>query len=205
MVDCWDEGQNKLVLMHEFGLHQWKMRIIQNPPLKKFLLFQVFSFVSWTIQQGENYSILSVALCGRRTEGGWLCAWQSIESLFMKHQLLLCQIYISFIILFLFYCSCFFPPFIHSVFLSVGKSGSWSYLWAAESTPSLLTVDELRIVQTKLINSVIQSQYRWLPVTEHFSNADIDWFWNFPKRFCCKSINYLRIKQDIQGQELQWT
>lgn len=75
----------------------------------------------------EIMSALRFALRGHRTDGGWLHAWLSIDSLFIKHQLPLCLPCFGFIILspesFL-----FFHSFIQSLIPFISKGDSWSYL-----------------------------------------------------------------------------
>ncbi len=152
---------------------------------KYFFLFfqrQISPFVSLKVQRSGNYSSLSVALWGHRTELGWLRAWQNIDSLSIKRQFLLC---------FTLY------QFRHTLFLLSQSFLSLSHSFnffppSGKMTPGLISDEQNQHPPSShwmgcllsRLNWVIQSQLRWTPLTEHFSSTDDDWFWNFnfPKK-----------------------
>lgn len=154
------------------------------------------SFVLLTVQWSENYSSLSLALRGHKKAGGWRHAWQNIDSLLIKPQLLLCLTLYQFRRSLFLLLQSFLSP-VHSLNFSLRQEG-WlrSYLWGAESTPSLLTLDGPLIVPPKLSHSVSEqtTPSDWAFLQQTMSDSET---FNSPKRCHCKSVDYLLVNKSV--------
>lgn len=125
-------------------------------PSKDIALLYVIN----TIAKWKLLHLFQFALCGHRTEGGWVHAWQSTDFAVHKtstHALpTLYHFHISL-------AAVFFSPSHSFSYSSIRKGEAWPYLWAAEPRPWLFTLDGLLIVLNKWSHCISLQvvSYKW--------------------------------------------